>query len=122
MELQHLKSNDSSVRLALRGMLDLTGVTQIESSFLAATVAVGKSSVVDLSQVPFIASLGLGLLISATKGLKRKGARLILLAPTAEVAKVFAAAGLLDVMTIAYDEAEVSRILSTTENCLPACV
>ena len=72
MELHTGESSDTLTRVALVGMLDMVAVGEIESEFLAATASRGKNTIVDISQLSFIASLGMGVLVSAYKGLKRK--------------------------------------------------
>ena len=114
MELQQLEVNDSFVRLAMRGTLDAQAVAEVEKPFLAATVARGKHAIVDISQAPFIASLGIGLFITASQGLMRKGARLVLLSPTRDVEHVFSKAGLTNMLPIAHDEEKARQMLITS--------
>jgi anti-anti-sigma factor len=114
MELLHVPSESSLTRLALQGSLDVPGTSQIEIPFIAATVSQGRDSIVDLSQVTFISSLGVALLLGTMKGLRRKGAKLILLAPSPNVFKVLAVSGLLGILTIAGDEAELSQLLAAS--------
>src|SRR5436305_8861365 len=85
MEFQVVEHSPKMTRIALIGMLDMVGVGQIEIRFLAAAVAPGVDTVVDLSQMSFISSLGMGLLLNAAKGLQRKGAKLLLFRPQQDV-------------------------------------
>jgi anti-anti-sigma factor len=107
IELQTQDGSEPVTRVALVGMLDLTGVGQIETKFMAATVARGKNTVVDLSQLSFIASMGMGVLVSAYKGLKRKGAKVVLLNPQADVESALLVARLHEILPIAHGEEEV---------------
>jgi anti-anti-sigma factor len=99
-------------RVALVGMFDLVAVGQIETRLMAATVAHGKHTIVDLSGLSFIASLGMGVLVTAYKGLKRKGARLVLLNPQAEVEAALVTARLPAIIPIARGDAEAMQLLS----------
>lgn len=114
MELRHLPSEPSLTRLALEGSLDVPGTSQIEIPFIAATVSQGRDSIVDLSQVTFISSLGVALLLGTMKGLRRQGAKLILLSPSPNVFKVLAVSGLLGILNIAADESDVTQLLGVS--------
>jgi anti-sigma B factor antagonist len=96
-------------RVKLRGRLDSPGVDQIASKFTASVVPDGRNTVVDLSEVNFIASMGLRLFISIAKSLKRQNARLILFAPQTQVSEVFNTVLLHDLVPIVADEAEAVR-------------
>ena len=54
---------DNIARVKLRGRLDTPGVDKIESKFTASVVPDGKTTVVDLRDVSFIASIGLRMFI-----------------------------------------------------------
>lgn len=109
IELHTQDSGDLITRVALVGMLDLVSVGQIETRFMAATVARGVNTVVDLSQLSFIASMGMGVLVSTYKGLKRKGAKIVLLNPQPDVESALLVARLHDILPIAHGEEEVQR-------------
>ena len=60
MELRVLSTpEDEVMRIALQGRLDLQGAGEIEADFAARTAASDKSAVIDLSEVPFLASIGM---------------------------------------------------------------
>lgn len=67
LEAWDLPEGVSAVRLS--GRLDAAGAGAIDTRMLAVTVAKARPAVVDFSQVEFIASMGIGLLISVAKGL-----------------------------------------------------
>ena len=77
----------------------------------AAAVARRESAVVDLAGVGFIASLGMGLLVSTAKALHRFGKRLVLLRPQSLVEDALEAAGLHEILPIAKDDGAVERLL-----------
>jgi anti-anti-sigma factor len=66
------------VGIALEGRLDAAGADAIGIRFSAAAAAQGRSVVVDLSAVSFMASLGIRLLISNARSLAQKGASMVL--------------------------------------------
>jgi anti-anti-sigma factor len=76
----------------LSGRLDIGGTQQIDLPFNA--IAGSKRAlIVDLSNVVFIASLGLRLLIVAARAVQRKGGRMVLLQPPPEVEAVLISSG-----------------------------
>jgi len=112
MDMQVLEAGDSLSRVALAGMLDLTGVGEVETRFLAATVARGKPAIVDLSEVSFISSLGMGMLLTAVKGLKRKGMKLVLLKPQPNIVMALKAARLHELLPMTDDNAQALQLLA----------
>jgi len=80
MELEIAEKTEEITRLALRGRLDTPGVDQIGAKFTAA-LAHGGHGVVDLSEVTFLASLGIRLLVSTARTLDRRGFKFVLVAP-----------------------------------------
>jgi anti-sigma B factor antagonist len=85
---------DSGVRLArLIGRLDAKGSAEIEQVVTIQWVASGVSTILDLSDVSFLASIGMRLLISAARGLSGKDARLVLLSPQPLVREALETAG-----------------------------
>ena len=75
------------------GRLDAAGVVAVEP---AITRAVGSHErlVLDLAGVPYLASMGLRLLMAASRTLEKRGGRLVVANPTDEVAGVLAISGL----------------------------
>jgi anti-anti-sigma factor len=112
MELRIGECDGDVSRIALVGILDLIAVGQIETRLMAATVAHGRHAIIDLSELTFIASLGMGVLVTAHKGLKRKGARLVLLNPQADVEAALVAARLHGILPIVRGEAEALQYLA----------
>jgi anti-sigma B factor antagonist len=111
MELKIGDSTESVSRVALIGMLDMVAVGQVETKFLAVTVARGRDVIVDLSGMTFIASLGMGMLVSAHRGLKRKGKKLVLLNPQEDVEVALTTARLQELMPFAHGVEEAEQLL-----------
>ena len=59
MEIILIPAENDLTHVALSGRLDLDGVKEIEMEFTATVTNPGKPTLVDLSQVTFIASLGM---------------------------------------------------------------
>jgi len=100
-------------RVKLRGRLDTPGVDRVEAKFTSAVVPEGRNTVVDLSEVSFIASMGLRMFISLAKALKRNNAKMVLFAPQSQVNEVFHTVVLREIVPIVVDEAEAVRFAAT---------
>jgi len=88
MELKILRSDDQVTYVALVGKLDLAGVQQIEMKFTAATASRRKPVVVDLSEMSYLASLGVRVLLSTARALSAQGLKMVLLNPQPAVLQV----------------------------------
>lgn len=87
MELNIIESNDALTHVALSGRLDAMGVQQVGTRFQGATASRGKPTIIDLSKVEFIASLGLGMLLTCARSLHGRGARAVIVNPQPLVKK-----------------------------------
>jgi anti-sigma B factor antagonist len=79
--------------VALRGRFDTKGAETVDLRF--SVIAGSKSAVVvDLTEVEFLASLGLRVLVTSAKAVQRKGGKLVLVAPEGNVLMVLKTAGM----------------------------
>ena len=92
--------------MALGARLNIQGAGEIEADFAAHTAASEKSAVIDLSQVPFLASIGMRMLVRTAKALRQTNCRLVILRPQENVKQALEVAGLVEILPIAGDEAE----------------
>ncbi len=79
-------------RIVLSGDLDARGSGEIDVQF-SAVAASRPKVVVDLTQVAFLASIGIRTLMLAAKANNRKGGKLVLLDPSDAVHKVLRTSG-----------------------------
>ena len=86
-------------RIALEGRLDIPGTPAIEKEFNAA-VAGGSNTIVDLSKVSFIASLGIRMLVAAGQSQAKKGGKLVLVAPDELTRRVFKTTGIDQLLSV----------------------
>src|SRR5262249_30419389 len=100
-----ITEDDGVVKVGLVGRLDSPGVDAIETRFTGAVCPPGARTVVDLSGVEFIGSLGLRMFITVARTLGRKNGRLILYAPQPFVAQVLETASLGDIIPVRPDAA-----------------
>lgn len=87
----------------LSGRLDLKGTQAVEQKFSESVGGGGQSIVVDMSQVEFIASVGVRLLLSNIKALMAAGAKMVVLNPQKMVGEVLQLSGLDSVVAIRHD-------------------
>lgn len=102
-----VEHTDTHSYVRIVGPLDLAGVGEIELKFTAATASRRKHAIVDLSHVPFMASLGMGMLTRVARTLAVDGRKVVLLQPTAVVATALRTSRLDSVMPIATSMAAV---------------
>ena len=65
-------------RILISGRLDTAGTNSIASQLIELAGGPKKAVVVDLSQVQFLASIGLGALVSSAKSVKARGGKMAL--------------------------------------------
>jgi len=102
---------DELTHVAIEGRLDVKGVSDVEQEFAEQLSARGKSAIVDISGLDFIASLGMGMLIKSAQALQKAGASMVLLNPTETVARALTATGIDKVLPIAANRDEAVKLL-----------
>src|SRR5262245_65429745 len=111
--MQVTTGDDNITKVMLSGRLDTMGVDRIESSFVATLVPPGKSAIVDLSGVEFVASMGIRMLISVARAMRQRQAKLAIYNVTSLVQEVFDSAKLSDIIPIAGNEDDAYRLVSS---------
>ncbi len=100
-EVSNLDGGVKQVKLV--GRLDLKGTNEIDNQFTFA-VSSGKTPVlVDMSEVEFLASIGMRMLLSNARALSKRGSKLVLLKPTSLVKDALYTAGF-DQLIPVYDD------------------
>ncbi|HEX4637582.1 MAG TPA: STAS domain-containing protein [Rhizomicrobium sp.] len=110
MEMKHDNVGDVR-RVVLVGRLDTAGVDVVETRFGAAIVPNGKNTIVDLTGVTFLASMGIRMLISTTRALSRKGAKLVMFGAAPGVQDVIETAALTEIIPLAASENEALALV-----------
>jgi anti-sigma B factor antagonist len=105
MKMQTDQIGGTVTKASLNGKLDIAGAHAIDLPF---NVMVGskRAIVVDLTDVTFIASMGLRTLIMGAKAVASKGGKMVLLSPTEDVAKVLEDSGTTTIIPIYNDLSE----------------
>jgi len=93
---------DGITKVNLTGRFDILAAQQIDLQF---NVVAGshRKVIVDLEQVPFLASMGIRTLLIGAKTVKLKGGRMALLKPSLDVEKVLIASGTDTIVPILHD-------------------
>jgi anti-anti-sigma factor len=99
-EIQETVREDGVIQVALIGKLDVRGLHAVDMRFHASTAARRQPTLVDLSQLEFIASLGVGMLISCARSMARFGAKMVLVNPQPLVEQVLVTVGVHEVIPI----------------------
>lgn len=76
-----IESSPTLTHVAVVGALDLAGTREIELKLTATTAGRHKPVIIDLSQVSFLSSAGLGLLIQIARSLRADKHSVVALAP-----------------------------------------
>jgi anti-anti-sigma factor len=104
MDMQVADIASGAVMVTLRGRLDITGAAKIDLPFNT-VIGSTRGVVVDMSEVTFLASIGIRTLVLGAKQLRRRGGNLVLLNPHPEAEKVLDLTGITDILVISRDEA-----------------
>ena len=111
IQLNEVQLDNRITHLAIVGQLDVAGLHAIDIKFHGYTAARRRPSLVDLSALDFISSLGMGMLVSCARSLQRSGARMVLLNPRPEIEEALKAVGIDQGIPIVRSVEEGHRIL-----------
>ena len=108
MEIEISEVGHNLRKVTLTGRLDTPGVLGIEPRFVTGLVAGGKNAIVDLSQVDFVASMGMRMFISVARNLKDRQAKLALYAPQPRVDELLESAAFRQLVPVCRDAEEAA--------------
>jgi anti-anti-sigma factor len=114
VQLNEVCLDDRLTHLALVGKLDIAGLHTVDVKFHGYTAARRRPTLVDVSGLEFITSLGMGMIVSCARSLQRFGAKLVLLNPQPVVEEALKAVGLDQGVPIVRSVDEGMRILFPT--------
>lgn len=92
MKIETTPLGPDQVLIILNGRLDIAGAAEIETQFSAVS-SHAKAAIVDLTATPFVASIGIRLLLANAKALSRRGGRMIVFGCDPQVEKVLRSTG-----------------------------
>lgn len=107
MQVRTETPDNGVVQVCLNGRLDILGAQAIEVQFTALTAISKAAILVDMSEVTFLASLGMRTLLATAKDASMKGGRLVLYRPQPQVREVLDTAGLSSLIPV-HDELEAA--------------
>lgn len=112
MKLNVVTVEAGMTRIELIGKLDVAGEAEIGDQ-LRSLVEVNKTDfLVDMSQVTYLASLGIRLLFAAAKKLSGEGKKLVVLKPQPMVEETLETSGTVKFIPIAPDEEAALEIIT----------
>ena len=111
MELKVVQRDARVTRVALSGKLDVEGESRIGDQFRGLVESSGTNFLVDMSEVSYLASLGIRLLFAAAKALAAEGQKIVVLNPQPMVEETLLNSGTARLIPIAHNEADALRLL-----------
>ena len=105
MDLRYSELENNIRMIKLTGRLDILGVGAIETKFAGYCAGENCRVLVDLSDVEFLASIGIRLLMLNAKSMSGRGGRMVLFSPIPDVRSVLEITGIPQIIPI-YDGLE----------------
>lgn len=112
MEFEVKTLDNHTALVTLIGRLDTVGVDRIEIKFNAAVVAPGRHALVDLSQVSFMSSMGMRLLITAARSMQARQRKLVLFGAQPLVAELLDTMAIDQIIPVASDVMDAASRLT----------
>lgn len=110
---------DNGIRLIkLIGKLDIIGTGEIKTKFMNHCAGDKVRLVVDLSEVDFLASSGVRLLVLAAKSVASRGGKMVILNPIPEIQTALEMAGIPAIIPI-YSHFESAETILTASERIP---
>jgi anti-sigma B factor antagonist len=94
IQLNEVHLDDRITHLAIVGQLDVAGLHAIDVKFHGYTAARRRPTLVDISGLDFITSLGMGMFVSCARSLQRHRAKMVLFNPQPAVEEALKAVGI----------------------------
>ncbi len=97
----------------LTGRLDIQGTEEISSEFTKLNAEAKQNVMIDLSEVSFLASMGIRELISNAKSLQRRGGRMILyVGNNALIAKILETTNIGELLPLFKDKEDAKKVFA----------
>ena len=94
MEIRYSELDNGIILIRLSGRLDIIGTGEIETKFTGYCAGEKVRVIVELSEVDFLASIGIRLLMLTAKSVASRGGRMVILDPISEVQDVLEITGI----------------------------
>ena len=112
MELQYSKLDNDIRMIKLIGKLDIIGTGEIETKFAGHCAGEKVRVIVDLSEVSFLASIGIRLLMLTAKSVTKRGGKMVIVKPIPDVQHVLEVTGIPAIIPI-YSSFESAETILT---------
>ena len=103
MRLESEMLDDQILRITLDGRLDVEGTQAIDMKFTALTATKKAAVLVDMTDVSFLASIGMRTLLSCAKAVSNRGGKMVLVNPQPMVKEVMDRTGVASLIPV-YDD------------------
>jgi anti-anti-sigma factor len=111
MDLQVRQLADGIEVVELAGRLDSASVAAIDGRLSALAATRAARVLVDLSQVSFLASIGIRALLSAARVLRKHGGKMVILSPQPAVGEVLKATAIESMIPVFWERDAASAAL-----------
>lgn len=112
MELRVEKNDEQVTQVVLSGKLDVEGEQQIGDEFRGLIGSSRTHFFVEMSEVSYLASLGIRLLFAAAKELAAEGKKLVVLNPQPMVEETLETSGTVKFIPIAHSEESALELIN----------
>ena len=110
MEIRYSELDNGIILIKLGGRLDIIGTGKIETKFTGYCAGEKVRVIVDLSEVDFLASIGIRLLTLTAKSVASRGGKMVILNPISEVQDVLEITGIPAIIPI-YSHLESAKTI-----------
>lgn len=100
LEIDHKQTTDGFQHITINGEIDAYTAPQLRETLIPLVEKNGETVVVELSQVGYMDSTGLGIFVAGLKASKRSGSHLKLEGMTPRVRRLFEITGLIDIIDV----------------------
>ena len=114
IELEVLAHDNEISHLKLRGRLDAVTIRQVDARFHGETAARRRPAIIDISELDFITSLGIGMLFGCAKSLRRHGATMVIIGSSGFVDNALRTVGVNEVIPFADSMEDALRLARET--------
>lgn len=94
-------------KVSLSGRMDIEGVGQIEQKFAEMSGPPRMGVIVDMSDVPYMSSIGIRALVMNAKSVNRRGGKFVIFSPQANVRNVLVTSGIDQIIRV-FDDLETA--------------
>ena len=108
MKLEYSELENGIRLIKLNGRLDMEGTNSIDKQFVLHCAGENAFVLVDLSQVNYLSSIGIPMLITTAKAVANRGGRMAFLSPQSNVKSVLDLTGVSTIIRI-YNNLETAK-------------